>query len=64
MMEGLKAARLSKGLTQLELAQKLGVVRETISLWESGTNRINSEMLVRISEVLECSIDFLCKKTL
>ena len=63
-MEGLKLARLNKGLTQLELAQKLGVVRETISLWESGTNRINSEMLVRISEVLECSIDFLCKKTL
>lgn len=63
-MEGLKAARLSKGMTQLELARKLGVVRETISLWESGTNRINSEMLVRISEVLECSIDFLCKKTL
>ena len=63
-MEGLKAARLSKGITQLELARKLGVVRETISLWESGTNRINSEMLVRISEVLECSIDFLCKKTL
>ena len=63
-MEGLKAARLSKGMTQLELARKLGVVRETISLWERGTNRINSEMLVRISEVLECSIDFLCKKTL
>ena len=63
-MEGLKAARLSKGMTQLELARKLGVVRETISLWESGTNRINSEMLVRISEVLECSIDFLCKKPL
>ena len=63
-MEGLKAARLSEGMTQLELARKLGVVRETISLWESGTNRINSEMLVRISEVLECSIDFLCKKTL
>ena len=61
-MEGLKAARLSKGMTQLELARKLGVVRETSSLWESGTNRINSEMLVRISEVLECSIDFLCKK--
>lgn len=61
-MEGLKLARLNKGLTQLELAQKLGVVRETISLWESGTNRINSEMLVRISEILECSVDFLCKK--
>ena len=63
-MEGLKLARLNKGFTQLELAQKLGVVRETISLWESGTNRINSEMLVRISEILECSVDFLCKKTL
>lgn len=63
-MEGLKAARLSKGLTQLELAQKVGVVRETVSLWESGTNRVNSEMLVRLSEVLECSVDFLCKNTL
>ena len=63
-MEGLKLARLNKGLTQLELAQKLGVVRETISLWESGTNRVNSEMLVRISEILECSVDCLCKKTL
>lgn len=63
-MEGLKAARLSKGLTQQELAQKLGVVRETVSLWESGVNRINSEMLVRISDILDCSIDFLCKKTL
>jgi DNA-binding protein len=63
-MEGLKAARLSKGLTQLELAQKVGVVCETVSLWESGTNRVNSEMLVRLSEVLECSVDFLCKNTL
>jgi putative transcriptional regulator len=63
-VEGLKAARLSKGLTQLELAQKVGVVRETVSLWESGTNRVNSEMLVRLSEVLECSVDFLCKNTL
>jgi DNA-binding protein len=63
-VEGLKAARLSKGLTQLELAQKVGVVRETVSLWESGTNRVNSEMLVRLSEVLGCSVDFLCKKTL
>lgn len=63
-MEGLKSARLSKGLTQLELAQKVGVVRETVSLWESGTNRVNSEMLVRLSEVLGCSVDFLCKKTL
>lgn len=63
-MEGLKAARLKKGLTQLELAQMLGVVRETVSLWESGTNRVNSEMLVRLSKILDCSVDFLCKKTL
>ena len=63
-MEGLKSARLKKGLTQLELAQKVGVVRETVSLWESGTNRVNSEMLVRLSEILGCSVDFLCKKTL
>ena len=61
-MEGLKAARLKKGLTQLELAQMLGVVRETVSLWESGTNRVNSEMLVRLSKILDCSVDYRKKR--
>jgi len=61
---GIRTARLKKGLTQRELAKKLGVVRETVSLWESGRNRVNSEKLVRLSEILDCSVDFLCKKTL
>lgn len=63
-MEGIRAARLKKGMTQRELAKKLGVVRETVALWESGRNRVNSEKLVRLSEILDCSVDFLCKKTL
>lgn len=63
-MGGIRTARLKKGLTQRELAKKLGVVRETVSLWESGRNRVNSEKLVRLSEILDCSVDFLCKKTL
>jgi len=61
---GIRAARLKKGMTQRELAKKLGVVRETVSLWEIGRNQVNSEKLVRLSEILDCSVDFLCKKTL
>lgn len=34
--ENIKAIRRSKGLSQEELAVKLGVVRQTVSKWEQG----------------------------
>ena len=34
--ENIKAIRKSKGLSQQDLADKLNVVRQTISKWEQG----------------------------
>lgn len=34
--ENIKALRKSKGLSQQDLADKLNVVRQTISKWEQG----------------------------
>lgn len=34
--ENIKALRKSKGLSQQDLANKLNVVRQTISKWEQG----------------------------
>ena len=35
--EKLKQLRIQKGLTQAQLAEKLGVSNKTISKWETGT---------------------------
>ena len=34
--ESIKRARLRKGISQKEMAVRLGVVRQTVSKWENG----------------------------
>lgn len=57
--ENIKTIRKSKGLSQEELAEKLHVVRQTISKWEQGLSVPDSDMLIAISEVLETSVSTL-----
>lgn len=56
----IKAARLERGLTQGELATRLGVSQGTISFWENGTETPTVEHLIvlalELPEVIE-SID-------
>lgn len=61
--ENLKAVRKSKGLSQEELAIKLNVVRQTISKWEKGLSVPDSEMLIKISDVLETPVSVLLGET-
>ena len=48
----LKKLRHKKGLSQLELADKMYVTRPTVSRWESGNRLPDAVMLYRLSEVL------------
>ena len=45
-----------KVLSQEKLAIKLNVVRQTISKWEQGLSVPDSEMLIKVSEVLETPV--------
>lgn len=45
----LKAHRKITGLTQRELAGRLGVTRETLARWETG-RKIEDELVPRVSE--------------
>lgn len=54
--ENIKAIRKQRGLSQEELAIRLHVVRQTVSKWEKGLSVPDSDMLVKIAEVLEVSI--------
>lgn len=57
--EQLKTLRRIKGLTQKELAEKVGVKQNSYSDWENGKSEPNIEMLVRLAECFDVSIDFL-----
>lgn len=63
LSENLKRLRKSKGLSQAELAEQLNVVRQTISKWEQGLSVPDSEMLIRIAQVLEIPVHVLLGET-
>ena len=63
LRENLKTIRKQKGLSQEELAIRLNVVRQTISKWEKGISVPDSDMLIRLAEILEVNVgDLLGKK--
>lgn len=63
MTLGDKLSRLRRenNYTQEQLADVLGVSRQAISKWESGTTYPETEKLIRISELFDCSLDYLLK---
>lgn len=54
--ENIKSLRKNKGLTQDELANRLNVVRQTVSKWEKGYSVPDAEMLQKIAEVLDSDV--------
>ena len=51
--ENLKKIRKDKGYTQEILAEKLNVVRQTVSKWEKGLSLPDVDMLSKIANVLK-----------
>lgn len=67
-MIGLKEIRKKKGYSQLKVAMDLNISREALSYYENGQRCPNLEMLVKMSDYFNVSIDYLitgcnfCKK--
>ncbi len=51
--------RKEKGLTQLELAETVGVSRQAVSKWESGGGMPSTENLSCLSRLYDVSVDYL-----
>ena len=62
--ENIKNLRKNKGYTQEELANKLNVVRQTISKWEKGYSVPDAELLKKLAEVLETDVSQLLGSTI
>ncbi len=63
MTLGDKLSKLRKenNYTQEQLADVLGVSRQAISKWESNITYPETDKLVRMSELFDCSLDYLLK---
>ena len=59
LCHNLKSLRKAKGLSQEELAIKLSVVRQTVSKWENGISVPDAEMLIKIAEALDSTVNIL-----
>ena len=56
-MNNLKKIRLERGMTQTELAEKIGITRTAICNYEAGTREPDFETLRKLVSVLECTLD-------
>ena len=55
--ENLKNARKDCGLTQKQVADKLGVVESCYANWEQGRTEPNIDMLRNLCNILKISLD-------
>ena len=58
----IKAARLEKKLTQEQVAELLGVSRQTISNWENEKSYPDIISVIKMSECYDVSLDYLLKR--
>lgn len=53
----IKTFRKERGMTQTDLAEKLGVSKQTISRYEKGTRKPDQDVLFLLSDIFNVSID-------
>lgn len=58
-MKGLKKIRKDKHLNQQKVAMDLNISREALSYYENGKREPSLQMLVKMSEYFNVSIDYL-----
>lgn len=59
----LKILRKEKDLSQENFAKQLGVSRSAVGNYETNQNMPTAEILNKMSEIFQCSIDYILCKT-
>ena len=61
MADRIQYLRKSKGISQEELADKVGVSRQAVSKWESEQSTPDLEKIIILSEFFEVTTDYILK---
>ena len=59
LKDNIKKARLDAGLTQLEVAEKLGVAQAQYARWENGGRNPKDETVEKLAEIFGTSFEIL-----
>jgi len=59
LSEKIKDLRLQKGLTQVQIAKRLGITKNAVNAWETKTSSPSLTYVVRLSQILGVSTDYL-----
>ncbi|RKJ46522.1 XRE family transcriptional regulator [bacterium 1XD8-76] len=59
LADRIKSLRLSANMTQTEFGEKFGIVKSTVSLYESGKSTPNDEIKKQICDYFDISLDYL-----
>ena len=57
-----KEKRLEAGLTQKEVAERLGVDQTAVHYWEVGSTKPRASLLLKIAKLYDCAVDDLLKE--
>jgi len=55
----IKKLRELNGLSQIELAKKLGITRSSVNAWEMGTNIPTTQYIIGLAKLFGVSSDFI-----
>lgn len=61
MADRIQYLRKTKGFSQEELADKMGVSRQAVSKWESEQSTPDIEKIIMMSEIFEVTTDYILK---
>ena len=53
----IKRLREAAGLRQYELAERMGVKQASVSAWESGQAMPSAANLLKLADILDCTVD-------
>ncbi|MDB8643960.1 helix-turn-helix transcriptional regulator [Streptococcus australis] len=59
LKDNIKKARLNAGLTQLEVAEKLGVAQAQYARWENGGRNPKDETIEKLADIFGASFEIL-----
>jgi ribosome-binding protein aMBF1 (putative translation factor) len=54
----LRARRTSRGISERELSEKLGIDHNDLRAYERGETRVNASLLLRIAKILDVRPDY------
>lgn len=58
LSQRIKQARLKAGISQAELARRMSISRASVSIWESGGN-VSQENIIKLSKLLHVTPEWL-----